>query len=97
MSSRKIGSFPLADGLRFGALVLVLWTGFAVASFAQGAASIQGTVSDSSGGAVLGVSIRIKNLETGVASMRPRFPLAVTSCSPRKPAFAVKQGLESHL
>jgi hypothetical protein len=46
-------------------LLLGLWSSIAIASFAQGEASIQGTVSDPSGGAVPGVSIRIKNSETG--------------------------------
>ena len=37
----------------------------AAVSFAQGEASIQGVVSDSSGGAIPGVAIRVKNVETG--------------------------------
>jgi len=37
----------------------------AIASFAQGEAAIQGTVSDTSGGAIPGAAIRAKNLETG--------------------------------
>ena len=54
----------IVDIFWFGLLVLGLWASLATASFAQGEASIQGTVSDSSGGAVPGVAIRIKNLET---------------------------------
>jgi hypothetical protein len=46
-------------------MVICLWASFAMASFAQGEASIQGAVSDSSGGAVPDVAIRIKNSETG--------------------------------
>jgi hypothetical protein len=46
-------------------LLLGLWASFAAVSFAQGDASIQGTVSDSSGGAIPGVAIRIKNVDTG--------------------------------
>ena len=62
--------FPTLGGLgrvfRFGLLVLGLWLSIAIASFAQGDATIQGTVSDTSGGAIPGAAIRIKNLETGV-------------------------------
>ena len=36
-------------------------------SFAQGDASIQGTVSDSSGGFLQGAAVQVKNLETGAA------------------------------
>jgi hypothetical protein len=55
----------LGEVLRFGTLVLALWASLAITSFAQGEASIQGTVTDTSGGAIPGVAIRIKNLETG--------------------------------
>ena len=65
MSSRRVSDFHLVDLFWSGTLVLALCAGFAITSFAQGDASIQGTVSDSSGGAVPGVAIRIKNLETG--------------------------------
>jgi hypothetical protein len=51
--------------LWFGFLVLGLWASLATASFAQGEASIQGVVIDSTGGAIPGVAVRIKNLETG--------------------------------
>jgi hypothetical protein len=42
-----------------------MWASSAIPSFAQSEASIQGFVSDSSGGAIPSVAIRIKNLETG--------------------------------
>src|ERR1700676_3530859 len=61
----RVRSFHLANVLVVGLWTLALWGILAIASFAQGEASIQGTVSDSSGGAVPGVAIRIKNLETG--------------------------------
>ena len=48
-----------------GFLTLTLSAGLAIGSFAQAEASIEGTVSDSSGGAVPGVAIRIKSVETG--------------------------------
>jgi Carboxypeptidase regulatory-like domain len=65
MEFRRVGHFDLGRVFRFGLFVLGLWASVAIASFAQGEASIQGTVSDSSGGAIPGVAIRIKNLETG--------------------------------
>src|SRR4029077_17076235 len=57
--------FHLRDILRSVLLMLVLWASSAGLCFAQGEASIQGTVTDSSGGAVPGVAIRIHNVETG--------------------------------
>jgi hypothetical protein len=65
MRSRRVRSFPLIKVFLVGLLTLALRGSLASPSFAQGEASIQGTVSDSSGGAVPGVAIRIKNLETG--------------------------------
>jgi hypothetical protein len=65
MRSRRARDFNAGRVFRFGLLVLALCMSFAIASFAQGEASIQGIVSDSSGGAVSGVAIRIQNLETG--------------------------------
>ena len=65
MGFRRVGDFGLGRVFRFGHLVLGLWASLATVSFAQGEASIQGTVSDSSGGAIPSVAIRIKNLETG--------------------------------
>jgi len=41
----------------------------AVPAFAQGESSIEGTVTDSSGGAIPGVSVQIKNLETGAGRL----------------------------
>lgn len=65
MGLRRVGGLGLGRVFRFGLLVAGLWASIAIASFAQGEASIQGAVSDSSGGAVPGAAIRIKNLETG--------------------------------
>src|SRR6202795_4695735 len=65
MRSWRVRRFHLADVFQFGFLTIVLLASLTISSFAQGEASIQGTVSDSSGGAVPGVAVRIKNLETG--------------------------------
>jgi len=65
MRSRRVGDAPFRSVFWFGLLVLGLWASLATASFAQGEASIQGVISDSSGGAIPGVAIRIKNLDTG--------------------------------
>jgi len=64
MRFREI-DFYLKNVLRSGLLMLVLWASYATVCSAQGEASIQGTVTDSSGGAVPGVAIRTKNVETG--------------------------------
>jgi hypothetical protein len=65
MQFRKVRGFDAGRVFRFGLLVLGMWASGAIASFAQGEASIQGIVTDASGGAVPSVAIRIKNLETG--------------------------------
>ena len=65
MRFRGVSGFGLARVFRFGICVLALWASLVTTSFAQGEASIQGTVTDTSGGAIPGVAIRIKNLETG--------------------------------
>ncbi|MCU1242332.1 MAG: Oar protein [Candidatus Acidoferrum typicum] len=65
MRSRISGDSHLRRAFWVGFLVLGFWTSIATAAFAQGEASIQGVVSDSSGGAIPGVAIRIKNVETG--------------------------------
>src|SRR5580704_1362233 len=65
MHSSRVPGFHLANAFLVGLLMPALWGSLAAPSFAQAEASIQGTVSDSSGGAVPGVAIRIKNLETG--------------------------------
>jgi hypothetical protein len=64
MRSWRFRNFHLGNVLLLGFLTLALSASLAISSFAQGEASIQGAVSDSSGGAVPGVAIRIKNLET---------------------------------
>ena len=65
MRSRRAGDFYSKSILWVGFLVLGLNASVATGSFAQGEASIQGVVSDSSGGAIPGVAIRVKNVETG--------------------------------
>src|SRR6267143_2065728 len=65
MRSRRVGDFYFKSILRVGFLVLGLNASMATGSFAQGEDSIQGVVTDSSGGAIPGVAIRIKNVETG--------------------------------
>ena len=46
-------------------LLAMLCLGFVSSSRAQTTASIFGTVSDSTGGAIIGATVRVKNLETG--------------------------------
>jgi hypothetical protein len=65
MSSERIRNLYFKGAFRSGILMLSLWFGLATLSFAQGDASIQGTVSDSSGGTIQGAAIQVKNLETG--------------------------------
>src|SRR5258708_24294819 len=65
MGSRRFRAVHLSGVLLFRLLALALGTGLAPLGFAQGDSSIQGTVSDSSGGAVPGVAIRINNVDTG--------------------------------
>src|SRR5258705_9143757 len=65
MRSRRVGYFYLKSILWVGFLVLGLNASLAAVSLAQGEASIQGVVSDSSGGAIPGAAIRVKNVETG--------------------------------
>ena len=65
MQVRKVRGFDAGRVLRFGLLVLGMWASSPIAGFAQREASIQGLVSDASGGAVPSVAIRIKDLETG--------------------------------
>jgi hypothetical protein len=65
MRSRTLRALHLSVVFWFGLLVAALLPSLAPVCYAQGDASIQGTVSDSSGGAVPGVAIRIKNVETG--------------------------------
>jgi hypothetical protein len=65
MRSRRVGGSDFKGVFWFGFVVLGLWASLGTASFAQGEAFILGVVSDSSGGAIPGVAIRIKNLETG--------------------------------
>ena len=65
MSSRKAGDIHLGRVFWSGVLAMALWAIHATSGFAQGEASIHGAVSDSSGGAIPGAAIRIKNLETG--------------------------------
>jgi len=65
MRSRRVGDSHLKGVFWVGFLLLALGTSLATTSFAQGEASIQGVVTDSSGGAIPDVAIRVKNVETG--------------------------------
>ena len=65
MSFKRIGNFHKQTVFRSPSLLFILWLTLAGLSFAQGDASIQGIVTDPSGGAIQGVSIQIKNVETG--------------------------------
>jgi len=49
---------------QFGAILLVLL--FAVSAWAQGEASITGTVTDSSGASVAGATVTVRNLENNL-------------------------------
>ena len=61
----KVNRFRISSAFWLGLLLLGIWASLEPASSAQGEASIQGTVSDSSGGAIGSAAIRIKSLETG--------------------------------
>ena len=65
MSFQRDGKVYSKYVFRFGFLLLSVWLSHANLSSAQEDASIQGTVSDSSGAAIPGVAIQVKNLETG--------------------------------
>ena len=65
MQFRKVRGLDAGRVFRVGLLMLGMWASSPIAGFAQQEASIQGLVSDASGGAVPSVAIRIKNLETG--------------------------------
>jgi hypothetical protein len=65
MRSRRFGGFHFTGVFSFGLSMLGFCATMATASFAQGEASIQGVVSDASGGSIPGVVIRVKNVETG--------------------------------
>src|SRR5260370_25009486 len=65
MRPRRFRGLHLSGVLWFGPLAFALGMSLPPVSSARGDAAIQGAVSDSSGGAVPGVTIRIKNVETG--------------------------------
>ena len=65
MSFQRSGNFHKQTVFRSLSLLFIFWLTLASLSFAQGDASIQGIVTDPSGGAIQGVSIQIKNVETG--------------------------------
>jgi hypothetical protein len=65
MKFQRVSDFHLRRGFWTGFLAVGLWASLATVSFAQGETSIQGTVSDGSGGSISGAAVRIKNLETG--------------------------------
>ena len=65
MQFRKVRGLDAGRVFRVGLLMLGMWASSPIAGLGQQEASIQGLVSDASGGAVPSVAIRIKNLETG--------------------------------
>src|ERR1700689_5032987 len=65
MKFERVSDFYFRRGFWAGFLALGLWASLATVSFGQGETSIQGTVSDASGGSISGAAVRIKNLETG--------------------------------
>ena len=65
MSFQGIGKGYSKCVFQSGFLLLGVWLSLATLSSAQEDASIQGTVSDSSGAAIPNVAIQVKNLETG--------------------------------
>src|ERR1700678_781694 len=65
MKFERVSDFYFRRGFWAGFLALGLWASLATVSFGQGETSIQGTVSDASGGSISGAAVWIKNLETG--------------------------------
>jgi hypothetical protein len=65
MNSRIAHEFRLTDFFRFALSLFWLCATVTTVVLAQGEASIAGTATDSSGAAVPGVAVRIRNLETG--------------------------------
>jgi Carboxypeptidase regulatory-like domain len=65
MRSRRVAEFFSKRTFLLGSMVFGLWLSLATIGYAQGEASLQGTVSDSSGGAVQGATVKVKSLETG--------------------------------
>ena len=65
MNSIGFRSPQFTAGLRFAFHFIALMAGFARPAFAQGEASLWGTVRDVSGGAIPGAAVQITNLETG--------------------------------
>ena len=65
MGSRTVGDFYRIRIFRIALFFGCLFPILPSMSFAQGDASIQGTVSDSSGGFLQGAAVQVKNLETG--------------------------------
>jgi hypothetical protein len=62
---KVIGFYPNRMFL-LGSLLFAVWfISFATISYGQGEASIQGIVSDTSGGAIPGATVKVKSLETG--------------------------------
>src|SRR6266436_1738242 len=66
MRPRRLGEFLSNCTFVLASMLLfALWLSLATICYAQGEASIQGTVSDSAGGAVPGETVKVKSLETG--------------------------------
>jgi len=67
MQSLKFSKLKWSKFFVAASFALAVSITLAVPTFAQGESSIEGTVTDSSGGAIPGVTVKIKNLETGAA------------------------------
>ena len=65
MKFRNVKNFYSSGAFWLGLLLLGLAVSLTPVCSAQGEASIQGTVSDSTGGAIGSAAVQIKNLETG--------------------------------
>src|SRR6266478_6235364 len=65
MRPRIVGEFFSNRTFVLASMLFGLWLSLVTICYAQGEASIQGTVSDSSGGAVPGATVKVKSLETG--------------------------------
>jgi hypothetical protein len=65
MKFRNVRNFYLSSAFWLGVLLLALSPSFAPVCRAQVEASIQGTASDSTGGAIGSAAVHIRSLETG--------------------------------
>lgn len=65
MNFPKVHEIRFISALFIALLLFITWASLAPVSAAQVEASIQGTVTDSSGGAIAGATIKVRNQETG--------------------------------